>query len=171
MEGLLIGIGLAVVGFVFWQKLAPRGAKQSKGQAPVIPVGVLLVPQPVLTETEAFVYNLMRLAVQDQFLVLAQVPLWCVVRIEGEDGKARSQMLSRIALKRIDFVLVHPGTRVVEKAIELEAPSPASRQRQERDRLIESVLQAAGVELVRLNAQQSSTIPALAALLGVEAVE
>lgn len=136
-----------------------------------IPAGVSIQRQPVLTEVEALFYNSVRLAVQDQYLLFAQVPLWCLVEVIAEDRKARAAFLNRIALKRVDFVLVHPGTLTVAKVIELEDRANPSPQKQMRDRLVEAVFQAADVELIRLDAHNRYTVPQLATLLAMEPAE
>lgn len=125
-----------------------------------------MASSPLLTEQEVLLYNLIRLAVQDQYLVFSQVPLWAFVRIEAV-GEVRSQIFRQIALKRVTFALVHPGTRHVEQVVQVE--DVASRGSQDnRQRVIESVLDGAGIKLVTLRVQRSYTVPALASLLGCE---
>ena len=105
------------------------------------------------------------MAVQDRYLIFAQVPLWSFVSVEAM-GKARSRLLSHMALKRVDFVLVHPGSRHVEQVVQIEDASPGPHQT-ERQRVIESVLDAAGIKLVTVRSKKSYTIPDLTALLGL----
>jgi hypothetical protein len=124
------------------------------------------MPAPLLTEQEVLLYNLIRLAVQDHYLVFSQVPLWAFVRIEAL-GEVRVQAFRQIALKRVAFALVHPGSRQVEQVVQVE--DAASRGSQgDRQRVIESVLDAAGIKLVTLRVQKAYTVPALASLLGCE---
>ena len=52
--------------------------------------GVSLHAQPLLTKDEAAFYNLLKLTVQDYYLVLAQVPVWCLVDVQSKDPKARA---------------------------------------------------------------------------------
>lgn len=133
-----------------------------------IPAGVELAPQRIMTESEAAFYNLLRLAAQDSYLVFSQIPLWCVLKISAKDPAIRQAFLTQIALKRLDFVLVHPGTLVAEKVVELEDQAPSSRQRRARNRLIDDSLEAAGIEVIRLSPQSSATVPELAAKLNLE---
>src|SRR5262245_22776238 len=116
MDWGLVGLGVGVAVLVWLVLLSSASAKVSTGIF-VLPPHVNLQSQPLLTETELFLYNLMRMAVQDQYLVFTQVPLWSVVRVETE-GPARSEVLQRIALKRLDFVLVHSGSRSEERRVE-----------------------------------------------------
>lgn len=165
MEVILIGLiatGTLVV--LFWKRTPPSNL--AKGQGSVFPAGTKVTPSPLLTEQEVLLYNLIRLAVQDQYLVFSQVPLWAFVHIDAV-GEVRSQAFRQIALKRVAFVLVHPGSRRVEQVVQVE--DGASRGSQgDRQRVIESVLDAAGVKLVTLRVQKSYTVPVLASLLGCE---
>lgn len=162
---LALGLVILVLGLV-WLGLRSRG-QSSHEQAPLVPSGLQLEAQPVLTEAEAAFYNLLRLAVQDQYLVFAQIPVWCLLTVNAGDRKARAALMSRIALKRVDFVLVHPGTLRTAKVVELEGSSDPSPQKRERNRLIEEVLKQADIELLRVTAPGSQTVPELAALLGM----
>lgn len=165
MEVILIGsLAVLVLALLLWKR--SHSSARVKGQGPVFPVGTKVTPAPLLTEQEVLLYNLIRLAVQDHYLVFSQVPLWAFVRIEAV-GEVRAQAFRQIALKRVAFVLVHPGTRRVEQVVQVE--DIASRGDQEsRQRVIESVLDAAGIKLVTLRVQKSYTVPALASLLGCE---
>ena len=165
MEVILIGsLIVGVLVLLLWKR--SPSSDRVKGQGPVFPAGTKVKPAPLLTEQEVLLYNLIRLAVQDRYLVFSQVPLWAFVRIEAV-GEVRAQAFRQIALKRVAFVLVHPGTRQVEQAVQVE--DIASRRGQEsRQRVVESVLDAAGIKLVTLRVQKSYTVVALASLLGCE---
>jgi predicted FMN-binding regulatory protein PaiB len=97
--------------------------------------------------------------------VFAQVPLWSFVAVEAM-GRARVQALNHIALKRVDFVLVHPGSRQVQQVLQVQEASPRPHQA-ERQRVIEAVLDAARIKLVKLRPEPSYTVPLLASLLGL----
>lgn len=131
-------------------------------------VGVSVRAQPLLTKDEAAFYNLLKLTVQDRYLVLAQVPVWCLVDVHTKDPKARAAFLNRIALRRVDFVLVHPGTLATEKIIELDDPALPTAQKEARNKLIDGVFKEAGIPLVRLQNPGSMTVPALTAALGLD---
>jgi hypothetical protein len=130
-----------------------------------LPPGIAVASAPLLTEAEIALYNLLQMAAQDRYFVFADVPLWSFVSVEAM-GKSRSTLLNHMALKRVDFVLVHPGSRHVEQVVQLEDLSPGSHQI-ERQRVIESVLDAAGIKLVTVRATKSYTIPEITALLGL----
>ena len=106
------------------------------------------------------------MTVQEHYLVLAHVPLWSFVSVEAM-GTARSKVLSHMALKRVDFALVHPGSRRVEQVVQLETSSSRPHQA-ERRRVIQSVLDAAGIKLVTLRPDMAYTIPDLARILDLD---
>ncbi len=123
--------------------------------------------QPLLTRDEAAFYNLLKLTVEDRYLVFAQVPVWCLVDVQSKDPRARAAFFNTIALRRVDFVLVHPGTLATEKIIELDDPAVPAAQKEGRNKLIDGVFKEAGIALVRLKNPGSYTTPTLAAALGL----
>jgi hypothetical protein len=166
MENIFIGIAIALLAFLVWRVSASSSTGSVSKESFTLPPGVTLHPQPLLNDTDLILYNLIRLAVEDHYLVFARVPLWSVVSIEAE-GKARSQVLRQIALKQLDFVLVHPGTKVAEQVVLLEEGYPPQPYELNRRREIQSVLQAAGITLTTLKSHTSYTVPQLAQLFGV----
>ena len=167
MENLFIGMGIVLLAFLVW-RLKYSLTERPIGKRPfVLPPGVTLRPQPLLTDTDLLLYNLIRLAVEDHYLVFARVPFWSVVTVEAE-GTVRSQVLRQIALKQLDFVLVHPGTKATEQVVLVEEDSPPQPQEITRRREIQSVLQAAGITLTTLNPHTSYTVSQLAQLFGVD---
>jgi len=165
MDWGLIGLGIGVALLVWWLAVSSRSVKTKTGTF-VMPSHVTLQPQALLTDTELFLYNLLRLAVQDQYLVFTQVPLWSIVRVEAE-GLVRSNLLQRIALKRLDFVLVHPGSRLVEQVVQLEDDQASQARQGSRQEVIKAVVEAAGIRYTTLPPHTSYTIPQLMALLGL----
>lgn len=165
MEWGLVGLGVGIALLVWWVVVSSPSGK-ARRESSVLPPHVTLHPQPLLTDTELYLYNLMRLAVQDRYLVFTQVPLWSIVRVEAE-GPARAMLLQRIALKRLDFVLVHPGSRLVEQVVQLEEEQPSDSRQMDRQELIKKVVESAGIRFTSLPPHTSYTIPQLAALLGL----
>ncbi|MFO0705419.1 MAG: DUF2726 domain-containing protein [Nitrospira sp.] len=163
MELLFIGVGIsAAFLFLLWKWPSSHGAAHST--EPVLVPGTTVVPVPLLSEQDVFLYNLIRLAVQDRLLVFSQVPLWALVRIDAA-GEARTKLFRQLAFKRVDFVLMHPGTRQVEQVVLVDDGALRGAQG-DRRRVVESVLDAAGIKLLLLKPQKAYTVPALAALLG-----
>lgn len=172
MDGALtMSLGVIALLLLLWAALRRRHRgtppQGSAGQAGVLPPGLALRPQPLLTPAEASLYNLLKLTVQDQFLIFAQVPLWCLVEITAEDRRQRAAFLSQIALRRADFALVHPGSLAVAKIVEVEHPAGSDARSQARRHLMDAVCSKAGLELVRLDGQTTYTVPELAAALGL----
>jgi hypothetical protein len=163
MEAMLAGG--AVLSGVLWRIFTPSKKTVGPSTGFSLPSGITLASAPLFTEAEIALYNLMQMAVQDRYLIFAHVPLWSFVSVEAT-GKARSQLLNHMALKRVDFVLVHPGSRHVEQVVQIEDTSPGPHQA-ERQRVIESVLDAAGIKLVTVRGTKPYTLPDLTALLGL----
>jgi hypothetical protein len=167
IELLMATVCLLLLSWLGWSWFRKGTGRDNAGEASQ-QADVSIQAQPLLTEPEASFYNLLRLAVQDQYLVFAQVPLWCLVEVSTSDRTARASFMRKAALKRVDFVLVHPGTRTAVKVVELEDPALASIQRRARNRLVDMTLKAAGIDCIRLTAPLPHTVPALASLLDIE---
>lgn len=160
---LVCTVGIAVI-IGLW--LYRRRARRQKQTLPfAVPSGVTIAPAPLLTEEEVALYSLLRMAVQEHYLVFSQVPLWSFVSVEAA-GNVRSHVLRQIALKRVDFVLVHPGSCRVERVVQIEREPPLPHQ-DERQSVIESVLHAAGIKLTKLQPKKSHSLPDLTARLGI----
>ena len=172
MDPVFIGLAIALLislsflAFLAWRLKTSTTVEPTRKEPYVLPPNVTLYPQPLLTDTDLLLYNLIRLAVEDHYLVFARVPLWSVVRVEAE-RTARSQVLRQIALKQLDFVLVHPGTKTADHVVLLEEGSLPQSHEVTRKQEIQSVLQAAGIASTILSPNMSYTVPQLAQLLGV----
>lgn len=139
----------------------------TRGSSFVIPSGAIMGAAPLLTEDEVALYNLLQLVVKDQYLVLAQVPLWSFIAVDA-DRRARARILRHMALKRVDFVLLHPGSCRVEYVVQI-APDSLRQEEAERQRVIESVLNAASIKLMTLQSKKSYSLPDLTARLELTA--
>jgi hypothetical protein len=178
MDMLYLGLGGGMAVFLTalgWEAATRRWntkESSSSSSSSFLPPDARVSLKPVLSDAQARFYNLLRLAVQDQYLIFAQVPLWCLLEVQVPYPKSRLPLLSQLALKRATFVLVHAGTLRAEKVVELQEEGDASTPRRERDdRLIEAVLGSAGIQLVRVSATDASDVPALASLLDVAGPE
>ncbi|OQW37902.1 MAG: hypothetical protein A4E19_12050 [Nitrospira sp. SG-bin1] len=169
MKLLLVGaIGLVVI-ILLWRYLTKARRRKTHTLPFAVPSGVTLGPARLLTDEEVALYSLLRMAVQEHYLVFSQVPLWSFVSVEAA-GKMRTHILRKIALKRVDFVLVHPGSCRVERVVQIERDSTPSHQ-DERQSVIESVLEAAGIKLTKLQLKKTHSLPDLTARLGITAEE
>ena len=88
-----------------------------------------------------------------------------MVQVAVPSGTPPAEMLRELALKRATFVLVHPGSRLVEKVVQVERPVPDDAPDGSHDSLFESALRAAGVQLVRLSPLHAYTVPGLVTVL------
>ncbi|MDK2742039.1 MAG: DUF2726 domain-containing protein [Nitrospira sp.] len=169
MKIVLVGaVALAViVGIWLYRKRFRRSSRQLVPF--VIPPDAVISPAPLIVEEEVALYNLLRMVVQEQYLVFTQVPLWSFIAVDAPDT-VRSHVLRHLALKRVDFALVHPGSCHVEQVVQIEQESPQPHQA-ERQRVIESVLDAAGIKLMKLRSKKTYSLPDLAAQLGMNAEE
>lgn len=158
-------LGVVVAAAVFGIRWIRRKLRRRKMRASpfVIPPGAVIRAAPLLAEDEIALYNLLQLVVQERYLVLAQVPLWSFVAVDAE-ARARSGILRHIALKRVDFVLIHPGSRRVEYVVQITHEVPRLDEA-ENQRIIESVLNAAGIKLMKLQSKKSYSLPDLTARL------
>ncbi|WP_455377882.1 DUF2726 domain-containing protein [Petrachloros mirabilis] len=157
----LIAISLA---FLLWRVLVARSSKPRRPEPFTLPSGATLKPQTFLTDRELLLYNLLRMAVQDRYLVFAQVPLWTIIAVEADDVLRRA-VLRRLALKRADFVLVHPGSREVEHVVQLEEDTPYDESRDTPGQEIQLALQAAGIRVTILKRHTNYTLHELQQLL------
>jgi hypothetical protein len=166
MDNLFIGLAIALLAILVWRMKTSSTTGPASKEPFVLSPGVTLRPQPLLTDNDLLLYNLIRLAVEDHYLVFARVPLWSVVSVEAE-GKVRSQVLRQIALKQLDFVLVHPGTKAAEQVVLLEEGSSLQPDEVARRQEIQTVLDAAGITLTTLHSHTSYTVHQLAQLFRV----
>ncbi|HEX2054948.1 MAG TPA: DUF2726 domain-containing protein [Nitrospiraceae bacterium] len=142
-------------------------SRRSNSRRPVVALDpdTAVTLKPVLTEAQARFYNLLRLAVEDRYLVFAQVPLWCMVSVSTPESGAHLPLLSQLALKRAAFVLVHPGTRLTEKVVDWNDESGTESTEQRKDALLEAVLKSAGVQLITIRASDAYTVADIVVLL------
>lgn len=166
MKIVLLAIVIAAVVFgIRWLRKARRPST-SETLPFTIPADASIRTVPLLTEKEIALYNLLQLVVQERYLVLTQVPLWSFIAVDAKDT-VRSHILRHIALKRVDFVLIHPGSCHVEQVVQIEEESP-QHGKAESQRIIESVVLAAGIKLVKLQSNASYSLPDLATRLELQ---
>jgi hypothetical protein len=168
MRVLLVGAAIAGI-VLLWRYLSMIRRRKKQAAPFAIPPGVTIGSTRLLAEEEVALHSLLQMAVKDCYLVFSQVPLWSFVTVEAE-AKVRSDILRRIALKRVDFALVHPGSCRVERVVQIEPESSQSHQ-VEHQHVIESVLDAAGIKLTKLQPKKNHSLSDLSAQLGITAEE
>ncbi|BFU95120.1 MAG: conserved protein of unknown function [Nitrospira sp.] len=164
MDHVFFWSGLAIGIYAMWRFTV--GRKPTQTEALALPTGVILEPQPPLSDIDLRLYNLLRMAAEDRYIVLARVPLMCVVRVHT-GGTGRVQILRRMALKNLDFVLVHPGSRLVEHVVQIEGGQQSDPREAEKRQDIRRIVQAAGINLVVLEADRFYSVQQLGAMLGI----
>jgi len=146
---VLTMIAVAAIRYVIVHYL-PRMLRL-KEPATIIPDNVRLSAKPILTEAEARFFQSLEMAVDGQYLVSPQLPLWAFIETLSHDRRSAASFTNRINLKRIDFCLIDLQTRAIRMAIELDDRTHQRVDRQRRDALVEAVLKQVGVPLVRFS--------------------
>ncbi|HSC56361.1 MAG TPA: DUF2726 domain-containing protein [Nitrospira sp.] len=170
-DSWVIGLMAAMPALLLWRTFFRRSRKSVRSAPFALPAGAVLRPQPLLGERELLLYNLIRLAAEDRYLVFAHVPLWSFLAVEAE-GESRLEVLRHLALKRADLVLVHPGSRVVEQVVQFEASqSKSDSTAVPRISEVQRMVQAAGIRVTTLDVQRSYTVQDLERVLGMSDYE
>ena len=164
-DSWFVALIVAVPAVLLWRIFSRRSRRTLRLAPFTLPLGAVLRPQPLLGERELLLYNLIRLAVEDRYLVFAQVPLWSFLAVESE-GESRLEVLRHLALKRADVVLVHPGSRVVEQVVQFEEGESASDPAGQR-REVQRILHTAGIRVTMLNVLPTYTVQDLERMLGM----
>ena len=167
---LLVAAGAALVSAIVGWGL---GLRRSRGRRTAVPLtlGQAITLKPVLSAAQVSFYNLLRMAVEDRYLLFAHVPLWCMVDVPMPEAGSRVPLLSQLALKRATFVLVHPGTRQAEKVVDWKGESGVEASEERPDPVLAAVLKSAGVQLITIHACDSYTVAELAALFDTAETE
>jgi hypothetical protein len=122
--------------------------KEDAGQ-PEMPE--ILISKKFVSEAEANFFKVLRTVVADRGVVLMQVSLQQVLTIPGNrQTPGRQAWQNRIAAKSLDFLICDPNHLRPLVAIELDEPSHAKPSRQTRDEVLDQLLQAAKLPLLRV---------------------
>ena len=132
-----------------------------------LPDGTSVMSRPLLSKSEATLLNLVRLAVQDRYLVFAKLPVSSLVKVTEQNEETRRTLLKTIQPVRVDVALIHPGTLSSAKVIKFVSGEDSPTQSNSRDRLVDAVLQAAGIEIIRLEPHSTYTVAKLVDMLGL----
>lgn len=158
----------ALVVLILWM-VWRRQRSPSKGALPAdnLPEGVSVIPRSVLSKGEATLLNLIRLAVQDSYLVFAKLPVSNIVMVTDAGQEIQKMILRTIQAVRVDVALIHPGTLCPAKVIQFVSNGEPPFQPSDRDRLVNAVLHAAGIEIIRVEPHTTYTVAKLVELLGL----
>jgi hypothetical protein len=154
----ILAVGaLVFLGSLAWESFGRRRSAAGLNRPPA---GMTFVPKPLLTDSEARLYNLLRLAVEDRYLLFTQIPLWSLLDLRLPSGTPPIETLRELAFKRATFVLVHPGSRLVEKVVQVERPTDDLPDEADGG-LFGAALRAAGIQVIGLSRQYVYTVPGL----------
>ena len=169
---VVIIILIALVGLIIWMIWSrPLRSSQPDMTTAVLSGEISLMSRPLLSKGEATLLNLIRLAVQDNYLVFAKLPVSSLVKVPEVDKEMRRSILKAIQSVRIDVVLVHPGTLCSSKGIKFVQEEESPNHQNERERFAEAVLQEAGIEIIQLELHTTYTVAKLVDQLGLGEAE
>ena len=127
----------------------------------------VVTSRPLMSPEEATLYNLIKLAAEDHMLVLAKIPILSVLSLGDKDEEARKAVMRSIQPVRCDVVLAHPGTLKAMMVITFQKESPGAAGREDRDRLVDTLLKTAGIQPIVLHLNQAYSVDQLTELLGL----
>ena len=103
----------------------------------------------LFTKAERSFYGVLKQAVDGEFEVFAKVRLLDLLWLPKGTTDRQAHM-NRVVSKHVDFVLCEPTAVAPALAIELDDSSHRAAQRRRRDAVVEDILGAAGLPLLRV---------------------
>ena len=163
----LVALLLGVVFLLQWVWRRPLAKEPSFEENPNSGESEV-APRTIMTSEESTLFNLIRLAAQDYFLVLVKLPILQVISVRDKDEEARKALLRSIQFTRLDVVLAHPGTLQAVTVIYLQKNDEEEERRlKKRTQVVDTVLKAAGINVVRLQVNQSYSVEQVVEILGL----
>ena len=165
--GLIVVAGFVVVVLLVRRrrtKLAPAPGALLEG----LEDHVSAMARPLMTAADVSMFNLLLLVVRDHFLLLSKVPLRNLLQLRVEDDSSKRTVAQALRNVTVDFVLVHPGTRLPVKAVFLEKSDDDSTASYAQERLLEALFEKAGIEVIRLDQEIRYSVERLTHLLGLD---
>ena len=156
---------LALIVVIVW--VAWNRPSQPAIQMDTLPGTTAVMPRAILSKGEATLFNLIRLAVQDSYLVYAKLPVSNLVTVTEEDQDIRRMLLQTLQSARVDVALIHPGTLHPIIGIKFVKNGGLSTQSHDRDQLVDAVLQAAGIQVIPVEVNTTYTVAKLVEMLGL----
>lgn len=83
MKLLLLVTIVTVIIFSIWRYRTRSGRRKKDVSLTAMPSNFSLHPTPLLAEDEVALYNLLRMVVQERYLVFAKVPLGSFLRVDA----------------------------------------------------------------------------------------
>ena len=166
MAGLIIVAGLVIV--VLLRPRRPKGVSARDVRIDGIEERVAVKAQPLMNGSEVWIFNLLLLAVRDHFLLLSKIPLKSLVHLRVDDDSSKRVLAQTLRSVTVDFVAVHPGTKLPVKAIFVRKPEHDAMASRSQERLVEALFDKAGIEVIRLDQEVRYSVERLNNLLGLE---
>ncbi len=163
---LLVGLMIGVVLLLRWIWQKPLSIEALASGSPE-PSESVVTPKALLSPEEATLFNLIRVAAQDHMLVFAKLPILQVVGVQDRDEEARKAVMRTIQSVRLDAVLAHPGTLQAVTVVKFQNTSSGVANQDKRDRVVNTVLHAAGIGVVVLDPHQTYSVEHITSELGL----
>ncbi|MXX10682.1 MAG: DUF2726 domain-containing protein [Nitrospira sp. SB0667_bin_9] len=165
--GLIVVVGLVVAVLWLWRR-SPKLVPDPGMRVDVIGNQVSAMIRPLMDGSDVSMFNLLILAVREHFLLLSKIPLRSLMHLRIEDDSGKRALAPILRNVTVDFVAVHPGTRLPVKAIFVRKPESNGMASSSQDRLVEALLHKAGIDVLRLDPAVPYSVERLINLLGLE---
>jgi hypothetical protein len=129
---------------------------------------VSAMARPLMDGPDVSMFNLLLLAVRDHCLLLSKIPLRNLLHLRVEDHAFKRLVAQSLRNVTVDFVLVHPGTRLPVKVVFLEKPGEETAASHEQGWLAEALFLKAGIEVIWLDRETRYSVEQLTHLLGLD---
>ena len=97
---------------------------------------------------------------------MGKVRLADIVKVKsGLNNRARQSALNKIQSKHVDIVACDPASLSVQFVVELDDSTHSQSNRQNRDRLVDSILKAAGIPVVHVTVKKSYSVQEMQTIL------
>jgi hypothetical protein len=167
---LLAGFVIGIIFLLQWIWRRPLSTNALPDWSPESGESVVK-PRPLMSQEEATLYNLIKLAAQESLLVLAKIPVLHVLSFGDKDEEARKAVMRAIQPVRCDIVLVHPGTLTATTVVFFQKISSSGSEGEDRGRLVETLLKAAGIKTHILQFHTTYSVEQLSKMLGLDEEE
>ncbi len=164
---LTVIVGAAVVLRWIWRRPVTPSLHAGKGSPGKDAEETIVTARTLMSSEEATLFNMVKLAVQEYYIVLAKIPLLSLIKVEEKDEEAKMNVLRKIRPIRFDVVLLHPGTLKTHKVLDFQRATPANPQLQGRYRLVETLLKAAEIERITLDIERTYSPEEIMELVGL----
>ena len=118
--GLVIVGGLVIV--VLLRPRRPKAMPVPDVRLDGLEEQVAVKAQPLMNDSEVWIFNLLLLVVRDHFLLLPKIPLKSLVHLRVDDDSSKRVLAQTLRNVTVDFVAVHPGTKLPVIAIFVRKP-------------------------------------------------